>query len=306
MIIVGIDISKHKHDAHIFNQITGEVIRHSFSFKNNKSGFLELFDLLQQFNISDVRIGLESTGHYHKAFVAFFSSLGFKLFVINPMQTNRLRQAQIRITKTDKIDAIIIAQAVALQLSDPFHIPDDLILEIRQLARLRFDLAQDIGRIKNQITALIDQSFPEVFSFFKSGIFGVYSSSLLSELPSAFLIAHTRVDKLQNILSSRYDAHLLKLLANDSIGIHQPAISLHIQLFFQQLQLLNNQKRTIENHLETLLLDLELPLLSIPGISTVLASLIIGEIGNINLFDSPDKLLAFAGLDPSIYQSDSF
>ena len=64
MYLVGIDISKFKHDCFIMTE-TGEVIKNSFSFDNNDSGFTLLLDTLKSLDQSQkIKIGLEATGHY--------------------------------------------------------------------------------------------------------------------------------------------------------------------------------------------------------------------------------------------------
>ena len=49
--------------------------------------------------------------------------------------------------------------------------------------------------------------------------------------------------------------------------------------------------------------EINSPIITIPGMGINLAAMIIGEIGDINRFDSPEKLIKFAGLDISVYQS---
>ena len=51
---------------------------------------------------------------------------------------------------------------------------------------------------------------------------------------------------------------------------------------------------------------METPLISIPEISYTLVSIVLSEIGDITRFQTPAKLLAFAGLEPSVYQSGKF
>ena len=305
MLIVGIDVAKYKHDIHIFNQSTGEIICQSKTIMNTKAGFSELLDIIGEPDKQLVHIGLESTGHYHLNLTHFLTDAGFHVDVINPIQTNRLRQTNVQKTKTDTIDARIIAKAVSMHLADVFVQHDVDTQNLQYFARYRFDIVQDMSQIKNKITSLIDQTFPEISSFFKSGIFGVNATNLLKQLPAAELIANKRVDALQNLLSQHYDAKALKLLASNSIGFFTHAIGFKIRSLFKQLEWLEKEKKAVESEIEKLIPDNSV-LLSIPGISTALASLILGEIKDISLFDSSDKLLAFAGIDASIYQSGTF
>ncbi|MGE4572244.1 MAG: transposase [Candidatus Izemoplasmatales bacterium] len=64
MYLIGIDISKYKHDCFIATE-TGEIIKDTFSFTNNQQGFTEFHNVLQSLDPSQTkRIGLEATGHY--------------------------------------------------------------------------------------------------------------------------------------------------------------------------------------------------------------------------------------------------
>lgn len=305
MLIVGIDVAKHKHDIYMFNQLTGEVVCQSKTINNTLQGFSDLLDTIKASDAHSVHIGLESTGHYHVNLINFLTDNGFNVDLINPIQTNRLRQTNVRKTKTDSIDAKVIAQAVSMNLADTFIKHDVDIQHLQAFARYRFDIIQSINPIKNQITALIDQTFPELFTFFKSGIFGKNAVNLLMQLPSAELIAAKRVDALQNMLSSRYDASYLKELAKNSIGHSNHALNFKVKSLLAQLQCFLDEKKAVEIEIEKLF-PADSVLLSIPGISTALASLIMGEIKDISLFDSPDKLVAFAGIDASIYQSGTY
>ena len=64
--------------------------------------------------------------------------------------------------------------------------------------------------------------------------------------------------------------------------------------------------RTTVKEIERILAELHSTITSIPGIGNVLGATILAEIGDINNFSSPAKLLAFAGCDPSTYQSSKF
>ena len=62
----------------------------------------------------------------------------------------------------------------------------------------------------------------------------------------------------------------------------------------------------LDRKIKSIVKELDTPLLSIPGISYTLAAIILSEIGDINNFSTPSKLQAFAGLDPSTYQSGKY
>ena len=107
MIFVGIDVAKFSHFASAVNS-DGEVVLKPFSFSNSNEGFNLLLSKLNDFPIEHYFIGLESTGHYSDNIVSFLFSKGFKIGIINPIQTDSLRNSNIRKTKNDKIDTFLI------------------------------------------------------------------------------------------------------------------------------------------------------------------------------------------------------
>ena len=136
---------------------------------------------------------------------------------------------------------------------------------------------------------------------------------MLERYSSAKEIRSVRIDGLTNLLFNnshgRYkyeDALKLKELAKNSIGLDNPAIDIQIKCLIRQLKLYQHQIKDIELSIETLMKIINSPIVSIPGIGTILGAIIISEIGDIKKFSNPTKLLAFAGLDPVIKQSGNF
>jgi len=119
MYLVGIDISKYKHDCFIATE-TGCVIQKNLSFLNSKEGFNQLKKLLQSLDSSQVmRIGLEATGHYGFNLKMFLEKNGFSFMEFNPLLTHKFSQAQsLRKTKTDSLDAKSIAAAPVSGIQD--------------------------------------------------------------------------------------------------------------------------------------------------------------------------------------------
>ena len=72
------------------------------------------------------------------------------------------------------------------------------------------------------------------------------------------------------------------------------------------IQELTSEIDEIENEIKLIMDEINSPILSIPGINYRMGAMIIAEIGDFNRFDSPDKILAYAGFSPSTYQSGQF
>ena len=307
-IIVGIDVAKDKHDIYALNNLTGEIIIPHMKIKNNLKGFTKLLEKLKSFNPQDVLIGMEETGHYHQNLANFFHGKGFDIGMLNPLQTNRLRQTDIRKTKTDKIDCKVIVQALILNYHYSFTPQEPAYDDIKYLSRHRFYLVKEQTKLKQKLHKAIDVAFPEYHGFF-SKIHTKTSYAVLTLFSTAADISKARTDSLQKALNTyqnRYSANDLKAMAKESIGTHSMAVSFEIKSLIQLIQQIGAQIKTTEETLEELVLSCQTTILSIPGISVALGAMILGEIGDISRFGSPKKLVAFAGLDPTVYQSGKY
>ena len=313
MIYVGIDIAKLNHFASAINS-DGVVLIEPFEFLNDNDGFYMLLSKLNPFEKDSIIVGLESTAHYGNNLVSFLVSKGFHVCVINPIQTASLRKNNIRKTKTDKVDTLVIAKAVALMDHPRFvTLYDIALMQLKNLGRFRMKLVKQRSRTKIQLTACLDQVFPELQYFFKSGIHQKTVYAILKEAPSASQIASMHLTHLKNLLVSNSQGRFkkemaleLRVLAQKSVGTVDRSLSIQITQSIAQIQLLDRQIDVVESEIRDIVISLDSVIMTIPGIGPINGGLILGEVGDINRFSKPRKLLAFAGLDPSVYQSGNF
>ena len=310
MVYIGIDIAKFKHFASVVSS-DGEVIVKPFPFENSRQGFMKLIEEIE--NFQDCLIGLESTGHYAENLIQFLYERNYSVALINPIQTDSLRDSNIRKTKTDKVDTMLIVQCLMLKKYSLVSSKNIDLIKLRRLSRFRLEMVQQQTRIKTQLTACLDIVFPELAHFFKGNLHLKVSYALLEKYSSAKAIRSARIDGLTNLLfnNSRgkynYEKALqLKALAKDSIGLDNPAIELQIQCLIKQLRLYQKQISDIDISIMTIMEIINSPILTIPGVGYTLGAMIISEIDDIKKFSNPSKLLAFAGLDPVVKQSGDF
>lgn len=312
MIYVGIDVAKDKHDCFITNS-NGEVLFKSFTISNNREGFETLFQRIEAVSddFTKVKVGLEATGHYSYNLLGFLLDKGLTTFVINPLHTNLYRKSlSLRKTKTDKVDAHTIASMIMSDVnlksySDTSYHNE----ELKSLTRYRFDKVKERAQLKQSISRLVTILFPELEKLVPTlHMSSVYA--MLSEFPSASAIASAHLTRLTNLLSEvskgRYGkdtAIMLREAARSSIGSHMPAKSLELKHTIKLIRELNNEIDEIETEIKTIMDEINSPILSIPGISYRMGAMIIAEIGDFSRFDSADKILAYAGMSPSTYQS---
>ena len=312
MIYVGIDVAKDKHDCFITNS-DGEVLFQVFTIQNNRKGFDDLFSRIQSTSsdVSNIKVGLEATGHYSYNLLGYLIDKGLPTYVINPLHTNLYRKSlSLRKTKTDKVDARTIAMMLMSDVnlksySDTSYHNE----ELKSLTRYRFDKIQERARLKQSVSRLVTILFPELEKLVPTlHIASVYV--LLSELPSAGKIASCHLTHLTKLLEnaskgrySREKAIEIREAARTSIGSNMPAKSLELRHTLRLIGELDSEITEIESEIKRIMDQISSPILTIPGIGYRMGAMILAEIGDFSRFDSPDKILAYAGVSPSTYQS---
>ena len=312
MIYVGIDVAKDKHDCFIMNS-EGEVLFKPFVIRNNRAGFDSLYEKICSAAESPdkIKVGLEATGHYSYNILGYLLDKGLPTYVINPLHTNLYRKSlSLRKTKTDKVDAHTIA-AMLMSDVDLKSYSNTLYHneELKSLTRYRFDKVKERAKLKTSVARLVNILFPELEKLVSTlHMASVYE--LLSQFPSAKQIASVHLTKLTNLLSTaskgRYGkerAEDIRIAAKNSIGSDMPAKSLELKHTIKLIRELDAEIEEIEFHIEIIMDEINSPILTIPGISYRMGAMIIAEIGDFDNFNSPNKILAYAGLSPSTYQS---
>lgn len=316
MLFVGIDVAKSKHDCCIIDS-DGVVITDSLRIPNSKEGFEALYNTiissLDSSDISNAKIGLESTGHYSTNITNFLYSKGFSITVLNPLVTNAFRKARIlRKTKTDKCDAKVIATMLFSDESKSYSPSSYQIQELKSLTRHRYRMIGYRSKLKLSVTRLIDIIFPELPDFVWS-IHQASSYKLLLDLPSPEAIANCHLTHLTSVISKasrgkygKEKAIQLRYIASNSIGSSNRSLTFELQQTIRLIQSVQSEIDELDKQIELVVNELNTPLLTIPGVGYTLAAIILAEIGDINNFSSPAKLLAFAGMEPSTYQSGKY
>lgn len=312
MIYVGIDVAKSTHYAAVMNS-DGVVLTEPFAFANDAPGFASLLGKVSGYPKDDLLFGLESTGIYSENLICFLYESGYQIAVINPIQTASLRKTNIRKTKTDKVDTFLIIKSLMVNSYRLYSAQDAQSMKLKSLCRFRQNLKKSKARLKIQLAGFVNLLFPELASFFKSGIHINTCYELLKRYSSPSEIAALRLSSLSNLLSKashgrfgRSSAEALKSLAKTSVGVKNPYISIQIAQTIQQIELLEQQIDEIEKVIRDTVDQMDSVLMTVPGIGAVDAAMILGEIGCIDRFDKPCKLLAYAGLDPTVNQSGKF
>ncbi|WP_027628473.1 IS110 family transposase [Ruminiclostridium cellobioparum] len=311
MIYAGIDVAKDKHDCLIIDS-DGVILFDPFTIPNNRIGFNDLFGKLEacSADLSNMKVGLEATGHYSDNLLEFLISKGLHTTVINPLHTNLYRKSlSLRKTKTDRVDAHSIVTMLRTECLKPYSQSSYHVRELKSLTRYRFSLVQDCSRLKTSYVRLCVLLFPELEKLVPSlHIASVYT--LLSELPNAKAVAECHLTRLTNLLVSaskgRYGkekAVEIRNAARVSVGSFSEMKSLELQQTIGLIQIMEKQIEQVESKINPIVDSLHSPIMTIPGISYRMAAIIIAETENLTSFDSAEQVLAYAGLEPSVHQS---
>lgn len=314
--LVGIDIGKNSHFFSIMNKSTGEVLLEPVSFNNNKEGFDFLINKLTSYPKDEILIGIEDTGHYHFPILKFLLNHHYHIALINPMTTDLTRKIDDNITKNDKPDTLTICDVITTPQRKKHYrittIDTYELYEQRQLTRQHHDLKEELNRYYNRLQKSIDLIFPEYNSFFHSK-YGTSYINVLKKFPSAEIIAHTDIRALRKCFDIdgmgrriSLTAEQLKEAAKNSIGISSESEEIQVKHLVSQIELINEQINEIDKKIEEFSIQNNSPILSIPGISHFSSTSIISELGDINKYDKPSRIIKRASVAPYHYESSQF
>lgn len=310
---LGIDIAKTNHVASLINN-NGDVVIRAIKFTNSNEGFNKLLNTIQSKlgDLSNIEVAMEATGHYWLSLYSALTDNNFNVSVYNPYQIKSYRGAyNNRKQKNDIIDSIIIADYLRVFGSKESKFPEEKLLSLKQLTRFRANIVANVSSLKVQVIGLLDKVFPEYKKLF-CDTFGNTSKQLLLNCPTPDDIINISTTKLANLLSKNSKGRFnkdtalhIKEVAKSSFGIKftTDACSFEIKQLINQIVFLESQIDAVSKEIKELYNKLDSHLLSVPGIGDNLAPIILAEIGDINNFDKPSKLIAFAGTDPSENQS---
>ena len=289
----------------------GVVVRNPFSFSNSRAGFSQFIEMYRSLNPKEIKkIGFEATGRYQDNFKVFLEQSNIEFMELNALLVHKFKSSQtLRGVKTDKTDARLIVSYLSTTEFKPYPKISYHILALRSLCKRHFDLINERTRYLIRITNFLDRTFPEFKEFIHGRIKSKASMYILKNYGIPSKIANMNIqsfDHLRKVSHGHFSlAKSLKLkeIARNTIGFSYESDSFEIKSLIEVYETLEEEIISVENEILTHLSKINSHIPTIIGIGMVSAATIIAEIEDISRFDSPDKLLAFAGLDPRIYQS---
>ena len=319
----GIDVSKRFSDICVLSPDNSVVLREKiYHDLPSMDRALKLLQKVERKYGQKPVLVMESTSHYHLILYHFFSEAGFRVIVVNPLQSSSMKNFEIRKRKTDKVDAYKLAMLYRVRILRSSQVPQDALRGLRLLCRQRSELVSEITRYKNRLTAILDQIFPGYDKIF-SDIGGMGSRAVLSCFQTPAMVIQAETASIAEAIfastkrgqaAAYAKAEHLKQAAEAAlkIGIHTAGDPSIILSLVKMLDSLYDCKKLLEQSMQKLIseevqikenMDL---LQSIPGIGAFSAAVILTEMGDISLFPKPKQLAAYFGLDPSERQSGAF
>ena len=322
MFYGGIDVAKHRHEICIQDESGNTVLQ--MHVDNSKKGLDKLLRALDKLDIAanGIEFCLEATGHYWLALFCHLDELSYPVHVINPIQSDALRNLYVRKTKTDTKDAVLLADLLRMGHTSKTDLASETTLKLQTLSRTRFDFVRQVGGLKNQVLAILDRIFPEYAHCF-SNVFIQTSKELLKEYPEPEELAAVDLSELARFLNQHSRGRLgleraeqIQSLARGTFGIRLAldAFTLQLKLLVEQIEFIEEQVKIIEEAINQVMeklrpkdsTDYRHVLETVPGIGPVLAAAIIGEVGDIHRFPNARSLVAYAGLDATVRSSGLF
>jgi len=318
---IGVDVAKGESQIQAFKG-KGEPFGKSERIVHTLQGFERLKQVLVGLHKETGELPtviLESTGHYHRVLVLYLEREDYPVIQVNPLQAHKFRNTQLRKVKTDARDAWCLAE-MYYQQEWEVHRPQETNLKnLQDLTRQHEFITGMYVQAKLNMRSLLDQVFPTYPNVF----YHLYCKASLQVLHCCITERWTAGQdrkeieaKIKEEVKSSHGASwirekasiLLTALEQNPVKeactgqfIALQSILMLVLQFQEQLEFLEGKIAEMAEAIPEV--DL---LKSVPGIGDKLAASMIAEMGDAKKFRSAKQLVAYAGLDPSVYASGKF
>lgn len=320
--VVGLDVSKGESQVQAFLD-KGKPYRKSFSIKHTLDGLGSLLEFLE--DIEKLAHGkqpsviLESTGQYHMPVIQFLEEQQYVYIIVNPLISHRSRSTNLRKVKTDAIDAYRLCELYYKEELEPYKKRGIQLLNLRNLTRQQETISSTAAQTKLQLQSILDQVFPEYRGVF-GNLYSKISLQILSIFPTSEEVLSVSESDLTDKIAELCTTRSEKWAKEKAQKLREAALRNPFQNNLYQSHIFNLRMfidivLQFQEHLSKLAAEIDALakeieeykiIQSIPGVGEKIAATIISEIGEIERFNHPKKLVAFAGIDPSVYSSGRF
>ncbi len=321
--VAGIDVSKGKSMVAVLRPL-GEVVAKPFEVHHTGSELRELAHYLKSLD-GETRVVMEHTGRYYEPVAQFLHDEGIFVSAVNPKLIKDYGNNTLRKVKTDKADARKIARYgldnwAELRQHNPM---DTIRYQLKTLNRQQGLYSKTKTMMKNNLIALLDQTYPGVNALFDSPVREDGSQKWVD-----FAASFWHVDSVRNLsltaFTERYrkwcKRHGYNFSQSKAAEIHTgakeliamlPKDALTRMMVKQAIDSLNAVSKSVEQlKAQMLQLASQLPeypvVMAMHGVGDSLGPQLMAEIGDVTRFAHRGAITAFAGVDPGADQSGTF
>ena len=318
--VAGVDVSKGKSMVSVLRPF-GEVVAKPFAVRHTGSELKELADYLKSLD-GETRVVMEHTGRYYEPVAQFLHKEGIFVSAVNPKLIKDYGNNTLRKVKTDAADSRKIARYgldnwVELRQHTPM---DTIRYQLKTLNRQQGLYSKTRTMMKNNLIALLDQTYPGVNALFDSPVREDGSQKWVD-----FAASFWHVDSVRNMSLSAFTEryrkwskrHGYNFSQNKAAEIHDGAQNLIAMLpkdaltktmVKQAIDSLNAVSKSVEQlKAEMRSLASQLPeypvVMAMHGVGDSLGPQLMAEIGDVTRFAHRGAITAFAGVDPGADQS---
>jgi len=315
-IYVGVDVSKYKFDACVKNDDNDLLIKHR-TYDQSMDGmdrFIHDIEATKTDGSDNIIIGLESTGIYHRNLMGYMLKFGYNVREFNPIEIYGLRKGRIRKTKTDRIDAEVITNAIKLDAMENTerYLQNEEHMRMRELGLIYNRLTEKSAKLKTELRSALTVLCPGYDILF-TDVLGKSSKEILRRS-----IKHTKLfeiseQEIEQILRKNFmrgssvqdlPRKILETFEKSTLPqYYRESLIVDVRFTLDQHDLLKKQISQLESRMERVMREIDPISLSIPGIGSVTCAIILGTLGNVKRFHNSSAVVAYAGLDPIVHQS---
>lgn len=308
MRFIGIDIGSQTHVVAAVDEV-GAVLVKATPCSEDAAGYERLTSVIGA--PEDALVAMEATGHYWRNLFATLAVRGFKIALLNPARTEAFAREELRRTKTDALDAMLIARFAQEKRPPPTPVSDEASQELRELVEIRDRMVQDLFDRVRQLHRLVDLCFPEFIQVIP-GLNSQRATTVLHAFPTAQSLRHASVRRLTGLRHEKracVDKELatrLIELAKRSVGQHHGEVyRMQVRFMCEDIDTLRTRVKHLDIDVENALQRHEIGrlLTTIDGVGPTTAARLVGKFGDFTHFESADQLAAHVGVIPALRHS---
>jgi len=317
-IFIGVDVSEATLEV-AFLRDDGTHVRPNQSFPNIPKGHRDMKGAVIAAarlvgRKTNIIVGMESTANFHKNLELVLRNnkpKHIEVHVINPKCTKNFRKMNLKVFKTDKLDAHMIALYLAKIQPKP-NVPDiEGQEELKELTRLRRSYIEESTKFKNRLRKLLRRYFPGYKQYLGNQIsrkmlvaFSKFGEPDMILKKNVNFIANTKT-AVRHKIGTDFAEALIQLAKQAPSRKLNKGVVVAIKLTAQRILDIMTQIKQFEDLIEQTLNDYfpDHKLNSVPGLGNTSIASIIAEVGDVNRFDSVDKFIGYTGLYPVVWES---